>query len=62
MYIMEVTDVNLIYAFVVTWNEVSRGVFLSKFFTSLETCMAHLQTFEYDPTQVNLECIQIKPN
>ena len=59
---MEVTDINLIYAFIVSWNDVSRGVFLSECFTSLETCMADLQTFEYDPTQVNLECIQIKPN
>ena len=59
---MEVTDVNLIYAFVVSWNEVSRGVFLSEFFTSLETCMAYLQTWEYDANQVNIKCIQIKPN
>ena len=61
MYIMEVTDINLIYAFIVSWNDVSRGVFLSEFFTSLETCMAYLQTWEYDPDQVNLACVQIKP-
>ena len=59
---MEVTDVNLIYAFVVSWNEVSRGVFLSEFFTSLETCMTYLQSWTYDADQVNLKCIQIKPN
>ena len=58
---MEVTDINLIYAFIVSWNDVSRGVFLSEFFTSLETCMAYLQTWEYDPDQVNLGCVQIKP-
>ena len=59
---MEVTDANLIYAFVVSWNDVSRGVFLSEFFTSLETCMAHLQSWTYDANQVSVECIQIKPN
>ena len=58
---MEVTDVNLIYAFVVSWNEVSRGVFLSEFFPTLETCMAYLQAWTYDPNQVNLECIQVMP-
>ena len=58
---MEVTDINLIYAFIVSWNDVSRGVFLSEFFTSLETCMTYLQTWEYDPNQVNLKCVQIKP-
>ena len=58
---MEIADVDLIYAFVVHWNDVSRGVFLSEFFTSLETCMAYLQTWEYDPNQVNLKCVQIKP-
>ena len=59
---MEIADVNLIYAFVVSWNDVSRGVFLSEVFTSLETCMAHLQAWTYDPNQVNLECIQVMPD
>ena len=59
---MEVTDVNVIYAFIVSWNDVSRGVFLSEFFTSLETCTAHLQSWIYDADQVNLKCIQIKPS
>ena len=58
---MEIEGIHLIYAFIVSWNDVSRGVFLSEFFTSLETCMAYLQTWDYDPTQLNLECIQIKP-
>ena len=58
---MEVTDVNLIYAFVVSWNDVSRGVFLSEFFTSLETGTAHLQSWIYDAELVNLKCVQIKP-
>ena len=53
---------NLIYAFVVSWNDVSRGVFLSEFFLSLETCMTHLQTWTYDPNLLNLECIQIMPD
>jgi hypothetical protein len=59
---MEVADANLIYAFVVSWNEVSRGVFLSEFFPSLETCMTHLQSWTYDPNLLNLECIQIMPD
>ena len=59
---MEVTDVNLIYAFVVSWNEVSRGVFLSEFFPTLETCMTYLQTWAYNPNLVNLECIQVMPD
>ena len=58
---MEVADANLIYAFVVFWNDVSRGVFLTEYFANLETCMAYLQTWEYDPDQVNLACVQIKP-
>ena len=58
---MEVTDVNVIYAFIVSWNDVSRGVFLSEFFTSLETWTAHLQSWIYDADQVNLKCVQIKP-
>ena len=59
---MEVADINLIYAFVVSWNEVSRGVFLEEYFANLETCMTYLQTWAYDPNQVNLECIQITPD
>jgi len=61
MYIMEIADVDLIYAFVVSWNEVSRGVFLSEFFPTLETCMTYLQTWAYNPNLVNLECIQVMP-
>lgn len=62
MYIMEIADVNLVYAFIVSWNDVSRGVFLSEFFASLETCMAHLQSWTYDADIVNLKCVQIKPS
>ena len=62
MYIMEIADVELIYAFVVSWNEVSRGVFLSEFFPTLDTCMAYLQTWAYNPNLVNLECIQVMPD
>ena len=62
MYIMEIADVELIYAFVVSWNEVSRGVFLSEFFPSLDTCMTYLQTWAYNPNLVNLECIQVMPD
>ena len=58
---MEIADVNLIYAFVVHWNDVSRGVFLSEGFPTLETCMAYLQTWAYYPNLVNLECIQVMP-
>ncbi len=59
---MEITDVNLIYAFVVSWNEVSRGVFFTEYFANLETCMTYLQTWAYDPNQVNVECIQVLPD
>ena len=62
MYIMEIADLNLIYAFVVHWNDVSRGVFLSEFFPSLDTCMTYLQTWAYNPNLVNLECIQVMPD
>ena len=62
MYIMEVADANLIYAFVVHWNDVSRGVFLTELFSSMETCMSHLQAWEFDPEQVNLKCIQVMPD
>ena len=58
---MEIADVELIYAFVVSWNEVSRGVFLSEFFPTLDTCMTYLQTWAYNPNLVNLECIQVMP-
>ena len=58
---MEIADVNLIYAFVVSWNEVSRGVFMSELFPTLETCMSYLNQWTYDTQQVNLECIQILP-
>ena len=58
---MEIEGIHLIYAFIVSWNDVSRGVFLSEFFTSLETCTAHLQSWIYDAELVNLKCVQIKP-
>ena len=58
---MEIEGIHLIYAFVVSWNEVSRGVFLSEFFPTLETCMTYLQTWAYNPNLVNLECIQVMP-
>ena len=59
---MEVADAELIYAFVVSWNEVSRGVFLTELFASMETCMTYLHSWAYDPNQVNLECIQVMPD
>jgi len=59
---MEIEGVQLIYALIVSWNEVSRGVFLTEYFANLETCMTHLQSYAYDPSQVNLECIQILPD
>jgi hypothetical protein len=62
MYIMEIAELDLIYAFVVHWNDVSRGVFLAEFFPTLETCMTYLQSWSYDPNQVNLKCIQIFPD
>ena len=58
---MEIEGIHLIYAFIVSWNDISRGVFLSEFFTSLETCTAHLQSWIYDAELVNLKCVQIKP-
>ncbi len=58
---MEFADIDLIYAFVVAWNDVSRGMFYSEYFPSIETCTAFLNSWEYDPTQVNLKCIQIYP-
>jgi hypothetical protein len=59
---MEIADVDLIYAFVVHWNDVSRGMFLAEYFPTLETCMTFLQSWAYDPNLVNLKCIQILPN
>ena len=58
---MEVADINLIYAFVVHWVDISRGVFLSEGFPSIETCMTFLEQWAYDPNQVSLSCIQIFP-
>ena len=59
---MEIADINSIYAFIVTWNDVSRDVFLTEYFANLEKCMVYLQSWSYDPNQVNLECIQIFPD
>ena len=58
---MEIADVNLIYAFVVHWVDISRGVFFSEGFPSIETCMNFLEKWAYDPNQVKLSCIQIFP-
>jgi len=59
---MEIADgiVNT-YAFVVSWIEVSRGVFFSEGMPNLQECMTYLNTFSYDATQVKLECIQVYP-
>ncbi len=59
---MEIADgiVNT-YAFVVSWIEVSRGVFFSEGMPNLQECMAYLNTFSYDAMQVKLECIQVYP-
>ena len=59
---MEIEGVHLIYAFIVSWNEVSRGIFLTEYFTSFETCMTHLQSWTYDPNHVSLECIAVVPD
>ena len=59
---MEIANLLDAYAFVVQWNEVSRGIFLTEYFPTLETCMTYLQSWSYDPKQVNLECIQIMPD
>ena len=56
---MEIADVNSIYAFIVSWNDTSRGVFLTEYFASLDECMSYLQSWIHDPTQVNLECVQL---
>ena len=59
---MEIAEIELIYAFLVSWNDISRGVFLAEFFPTLETCMNFLDQWNYDPTQVNLSCKQIFPD
>ena len=59
---MEIADVNSIYAFIVSWNAVSRGVFLTEYFANLEECMSYLQSWSYDPNQVNLECVHVIPD
>ena len=59
---MELAELDMIYAFVVSWNDVSRGVFLAEFFPTLETCMTFLNQWSYDPEQVNLSCKQIFPD
>ena len=59
---MEIAGVDLVYAFIVTWNEVSRGVFLTEYFVNFETCMTHLQSWTYDPNHVSLECIAVVPD
>ena len=60
---MEIADsiVNT-YAFVVSWIDISRGVFLSEGMPGLEECMSYLNTFSYDATQVKLEFIQVYPD
>ena len=58
---MEIADVQMTYAFVVHWVEISRGVFLSEGFPTLETCMSFLNQWEYNPNQITLSCIQIFP-
>ena len=59
---MEIANLLDAYPFVVQWNEVSRGIFLTEYFATLDTCMAYLNQWQYDPNQVNLECIQIMPD
>jgi hypothetical protein len=59
---MEIEGVHLVYAFIVTWNDLSRGIFLTEYFTTLETCMTHLQSWTYDPNHVSLECIAVVPD
>ena len=58
---MEIADINSIYAFIVTWNDISRDVFLTEYFANLEECMIYLQSWSYDPNQVTLECVQLNP-
>ena len=60
--IMELAEgIMMTYAFVVHWVDVSRGVFYSEGMPDLQSCMAYLNNFAYDPNQVKLECIQIYP-
>jgi len=59
---MEIEGIHLIYAFIVSWNEVSRGIFLTEYFANFETCITHLQSWTYDPNQVGLECIAVVPD
>ena len=59
---MEIEGVHLVYAFIVTWNDLSRGIFLTEYFTTFETCMTHLQSWTYDPNHVSLECIAVVPD
>ena len=59
---MEIANIVESYAFFVQWIDVSRGVFLTEFFPTLDTCMAYLNVWDYNPTEVKLECIQIYPD
>ena len=53
---MEIVNIDFVYAFIVAWNDTSRGVFLTEYFASLDECMSYLQSWIHDPTQVNLAC------
>ena len=59
---MEIVNIDFVYAFIVAWNDTSRGVFLTEYFANLEKCMIYLQSWSYDPNQVTLECVQIIPD
>jgi len=59
---MELASIIDSYAFVVQWIDVSRGVFLTEYFPTYETCMDYLNVWDYNPTEVKLECIQIYPD
>jgi hypothetical protein len=59
---MEIANIVESYAFVVQWIDVSRGVFLTEYFPTYETCMDYLNVWDYNPTEVKLECIQIYPD
>ncbi len=56
---MEIVNIDFVYAFIVAWNDTSRGVFLTEYFASLEECMSYLQSWSHDPNQVNLECVHV---
>jgi len=56
---MEIVYIDFVYAFIVAWNDTSRGVFLTEHFASLDECMLHLQSWSYDPNLLNLECVKI---